>query len=584
MLKNEIKDKVEQSIKQAIEKKELNLGDEYEINLSVETPKKTEFGDFAVNVSRLSKYAKKSPIDIANILKNNLEAKDCEINIVGGFINFKLGKSYLKNIINEIYEKKEEYIKNNLGCGKKVLLEYVSANPTGPFHIGHGRWAAFGSALANVLKASNYNVHQEFYINDAGNQIKNLGNSLYIRLMQEMGEKIDFPYDDEIAIKNYYSGDYLISVAEKFLSENYDTSNKIKLEGLTKENLAILSNYAKKAMFDLQHETLKTFRTHFDEYFSECSLYKSNEVENCVAYLKDKNLIYEQDGALWFKTTQFGDEQDRVIKKQDGSNTYLTSDIAYHINKLKRGYDILINVWGADHHGYIPRIKAAVEAFGYNPDALEVILGQLVNLIINGEQARMGKRSKMITLSDLIDEVGVDATRFWMLMRSCDTTLDFDVNLAKSANDDNPVFYAQYAHARACSILRHAQGEGVDNLKNIKQQFSNEDLNNIFSNVANFNIDVLFDEESGFEAIKKLILKLEEIKSVIYNCAKNRSVYQVCKYLLELGQIFHQFYNTNRVLTDNLEQTKARLILVNAFIIIMRLCLDLIGVAAVQKM
>lgn len=584
MLKNEIKDKVEQSIKQAIEKKELNLGDEYEINLSVETPKKTEFGDFAVNVSRLSKYAKKSPIDIANILKNNLEAKDCEINIVGGFINFKLGKSYLKNIINEIYEKKEEYIKNNLGCGKKVLLEYVSANPTGPFHIGHGRWAAFGSALANVLKASNYNVHQEFYINDAGNQIKNLGNSLYIRLMQEMGEKIDFPYDDEIAIKNYYSGDYLISVAEKFLSENYDTSNKIKSEGLTKENLAILSNYAKKAMFDLQHETLKAFRTHFDEYFSECSLYKSNEVENCVAYLKDKNLIYEQDGALWFKTTQFGDEQDRVIKKQDGSNTYLTSDIAYHINKLKRGYDILINVWGADHHGYIPRIKAAVEAFGYNPDALEVILGQLVNLIINGEQARMGKRSKMITLSDLIDEVGVDATRFWMLMRSCDTTLDFDVNLAKSANDDNPVFYAQYAHARACSILRHAQGEGVDNLKNIKQQFSNEDLNNIFSNVANFNIDVLFDEESGFEVIKKLILKLEEIKSVIYNCAKNRSVYQVCKYLLELGQIFHQFYNTNRVLTDDLEQTKARLILVNAFIIIMRLCLDLIGVAAVQKM
>ena len=584
MLKNEIKDKVEQSIKQAIEKKELNLGDEYEINLSVETPKKTEFGDFAVNVSRLSKYAKKSPIDIANILKNNLEVKDCEINIVGGFINFKLGKSYLKNIINEIYEKKEEYIKNNLGCGKKVLLEYVSANPTGPFHIGHGRWAAFGSALANVLKASNYNVHQEFYINDAGNQIKNLGNSLYIRLMQEMGEKIDFPYDDEIAIKNYYSGDYLISVAEKFLSENYDTSNKIKSEGLTKENLAILSNYAKKAMFDLQHETLKAFRTHFDEYFSECSLYKSNEVENCVAYLKDKNLIYEQDGALWFKTTQFGDEQDRVIKKQDGSNTYLTSDIAYHINKLKRGYDILINVWGADHHGYIPRIKAAVEAFGYNPDALEVILGQLVNLIINGEQARMGKRSKMITLSDLIDEVGVDATRFWMLMRSCDTTLDFDVNLAKSANDDNPVFYAQYAHARACSILRHAQGEGVDNLKNIKQQFSNEDLNNIFSNVANLNIDVLFDEESGFEAIKKLILKLEEIKSVIYNCAKNRSVYQVCKYLLELGQIFHQFYNTNRVLTDDLEQTKARLILVNTFIIIMRLCLDLIGVAAVQKM
>ena len=287
---------------------------------------------------------------------------------------------------------------------------------------------------------------------------------------------------------------------------------------------------------------------------------------------------------MWFKTTQFGDEQDRVIKKQDGSNTYLTSDIAYHINKLKRGYDILINVWGADHHGYIPRIKAAIEAFGYNPNALEVILGQLVNLIIDGEQARMGKRSKMITLSDLIDEVGVDATRFWMLMRSCDTTLDFDVNLAKSANDDNPVFYAQYAHARACSILRHAQGEGIDNTKSLKQQFSKEELNNIFLTVTNFNLDVLFDDESGFEAIKKLVLKLEEIKSVIYNCANNRSVYQVCKYLLELGQTFHQFYNTNRVLTDNVEQTKARLILVNAFIIIMNLGLDVIGVEAPQKM
>ena len=553
----------------------------------IEIPKDKKNGDYSTNVAfLLTKELKSSPINIANdIIKNISDDMIDRIEVANpGFINFYINKDYLLNNINVINDMGKNYGKSDFGKLEKINIEYVSANPTGTLHIGHGRGAVYGDCLSKIMSFAGYDVTREYYINDAGNQIKNLGNSLYIRLMQEMGEKIDFPYDDEIAIKNYYSGDYLISVAEKFLSENYDTSNKIKSEGLTKENLAILSNYAKKAMFDLQHETLKTFRTHFDEYFSECSLYKSNEVENCVAYLKDKNLIYEQDGALWFKTTQFGDEQDRVIKKQDGSNTYLTSDIAYHINKLKRGYDILINVWGADHHGYIPRIKAAVEAFGYNPDALEVILGQLVNLIINGEQARMGKRSKMITLSDLIDEVGVDATRFWMLMRSCDTTLDFDVNLAKSANDDNPVFYAQYAHARACSILRHAQGEGVDNLKNIKQQFSNEDLNNIFSNVANFNIDVLFDEESGFEAIKKLILKLEEIKSVIYNCAKNRSVYQVCKYLLELGQIFHQFYNTNRVLTDDLEQTKARLILVNAFIIIMRLCLDLIGVAAVQKM
>ena len=582
MLKNFIKYIVKTGIEESIKKNELNFGEEYEINLNVETPKKHDLGDFAINISKLSKYARKSPVEIANVIKNNINIEDADVNIVGGFINFKLGKSYLKNILNEIYKEKECYIKNNQGNGKSVLLEYVSANPTGPFHIGHGRWAAFGSALANILKASNYKVHQEFYINDAGNQISNLGKSLYVRLMQIMGENIDFPYDDELEIKNYYTGDYLINVAEKFLSQNFNTANKIKTEGLTKANIDVLSDYAKKAMFDLQHRTLSNFKTYFDEYFSECSLYKSNEVENCVNYLKSKNLIYEENGALWFKTTQFGDEQDRVIKKQDGLNTYLTSDIAYHINKLKRGYDILINVWGADHHGYIPRIKAAIEAFGYNPNALEVILGQLVNLIIDGEQARMGKRSKMITLSDLIDEVGVDATRFWMLMRSCDTTLDFDVNLAKSANDDNPVFYAQYAHARACSILRHAQD--IDDNNKSLQKFSKDELNSIFNDIEHYNLDILFDNEASFEPIKKLILKLEEIKSVIYNCANNRSVYQVCKYLLELGQIFHQFYNTNRVITDNRELTIVRLILVNAFIIIMNLGLNVIGVTAPQKM
>ncbi len=582
MLKNIIKSEVEKSIEKTLKKNELNLGESYEINISVETPKKNEFGDFAVNISKLSKYAKKSPVEIANVIKNNIELSDCEVNIVGGFINFKLGKSYLKNILNEIYKEKENYIKNNQGDGKKVLLEYVSANPTGPFHIGHGRWAAFGSALANILKVSNYKVHQEFYINDAGNQINNLGKSLYIRLMQAMEENIDFPYDDELAIKNYYTGDYLIDVANNFLQEQTNVANEIKKEGITKLNLEILSNYAKKAMFDLQRETLNNFKTYFDEYFSECSLYKSNEVENCVNYLKDKNLIYEEEGALWFKTTQFGDEQNRVIKKQDGSNTYLTSDIAYHINKLKRGYDILINIWGADHHGYIPRIKAAIEAFGYNPNSLEVILGQLVNLIIDGEQARMGKRSKMITLSDLIDEVGVDATRFWMLLRSCDTTLDFDVNLAKSANDDNPVFYVQYAHARACSILRHANGNYE--YKNSAQTFSNEELENIYTDISKYNLDNLFEDELGYESIKRLVLKLEEIKSVIYNCAKNRCVYLLCKYLLELGQVFHQFYNTNRVITDEREYTTLRLILVNAFIIIMNLGLNIIGISAPDKM
>ncbi len=582
MLKNIIKDEVEKGINSALKKNELSFDGQCDIDLAVEIPKKLEFGDFAVNISKLAKYVKKSPFDIANIIKNNISLNDCEVNIVGGFINFKLGTTYLKNIISEIYEKKDGYVNNNQGCGKKVILEYVSANPTGPFHIGHGRWAAFGSALANILKVSGYNVYQEFYINDAGNQINNLGKSLFIRLMQVLGESCDFPYNDENEIKSYYTGEYLVDVAQNFINEKSSLAYQIKNEGLTQKNLSILSNYAKEAMFNIQNNTLEIFRTHFDEFFYETSLYKSNEVENCIKYLKDNSLIYENEGALWFKSTKFGDEQDRVIKKQDGSNTYLTSDIAYHINKLKRGYDILINVWGADHHGYIPRVKAAIEAFGYSPNSLEVILGQLVNLIIDGEQARMGKRSKMITLSDLIDEVGVDATRFWMLMRSCDTTLDFDVNLAKSANDDNPVFYVQYAHARACSILRYALD--IDEVSNKIQIFSKDELCNIFDNLNNCNLDILFEDNLGYESIKKLILKLEEIKSVIYNSAKNRSVYLLCKYLLELSQIFHQFYNTNRVISDNRELTIARLVVVNAFITVMKLGLKLIGVDAPEKM
>ena len=332
MLKNIIKDEVEKGINSALKKNELSFDGQCDIDLAVEIPKKLEFGDFAVNISKLAKYVKKSPFDIANIIKNNISLNDCEVNIVGGFINFKLGTTYLKNIISEIYEKKDGYVNNNQGCGKKVILEYVSANPTGPFHIGHGRWAAFGSALANILKVSGYNVYQEFYINDAGNQINNLGKSLFIRLMQVLGESCDFPYNDENEIKSYYTGEYLVDVAQNFISEKSSLAYQIKNEGLTQKNLSILSNYAKEAMFNIQNNTLEIFRTHFDEFFYETSLYKSNEVENCIKYLKDNSLIYENEGALWFKSTKFGDEQDRVIKKQDDSNTYLTSDIAYHIN------------------------------------------------------------------------------------------------------------------------------------------------------------------------------------------------------------------------------------------------------------
>lgn len=596
MLKNLIKEEVKKAIKKSCDEGKLNLQDlnliEYDV--VVEKPKQFEFGDFAVNISSLAKYAKLPPVKIAEIISSNLAIDDIDINIVAGFINFKIGNTYLENIVKEIIVKDEKYAENSLGQNKKVILEYVSANPTGPFHIGHGRWAAVGSSLANILKLSSYYVFQEFYINDAGNQIRNLGNSLYIRIMQELGNKsVDFP-QDEIEVKNYYTGDYLIEIAKKFVLENSEYVKIILESGLTEDNLKIISDYAKKSLFELQEKTLEQFNVKFDNFFSEQSLHDSLEVEKCIKYLKDTDMLYEKDGAIWFKSSQLGDSQDRVIKKSDGSNTYLTADIAYHLNKLKRGFDILLNIWGADHHGYIPRMKAAISALGYNPDSLEVLLGQLVNLLVDGEQMRMGKRSKMLTLQELIDEVGVDATRFWMVMRSIDTTLDFDVNLAKSNTEDNPVFYVQYAHARGCSILRNAVSQVFDiysedkssELKQNLPKFEPSYLEEVFDKIENLDISNLFDSDKkeSFESTKKIVLKLEDFKNIIYTAALNRSPYLICKYLQELSALFHQFYNINRVLSQDENLTISRLALVKSFIIIMKTGLNLIGVNAVERM
>ena len=461
MLKQFITDIMEKAVKSAI--KNNNLGQmtpDDKFTLNAETPKNEEFGDFAVNVSSFARFAKLPPAVIAQNIAQEIKENDVEVNTVAGFINFKLGKSFLNATIAEILNEKQEFGSNDSGHGEKVLLEYVSANPTGPFHIGHGRWAAMGSALANLLKFAGYDVSQEFYINDAGNQIKNLGKSLHIRVLQELGEKIDFPAD-EIERKSYYPGDYLIPLAKSFVKDEPEFAKSLTKE-LSDEQLKVLSDYARLNMLELQKELLKKFNTHFDTFYSELDLHKSGKVEDCVKKLQEKGLLFEKDGALWFKSSNYGDDQDRVLRKSDGSNTYLTADIAYHFDKFERGFDRLINIWGADHHGYVPRMKASIEALGHNPEKLEVLLGQLVNLVINGEQTRMGKRKNMVTLEDLIDEVGVDATRYWMIIRDINTTLDFDIELAKSNTDENPVFYVQYAHARACSIFRNATSERID--------------------------------------------------------------------------------------------------------------------------
>lgn len=573
MLKDYFLNEVDNAIKKAIDAAKLGqMTSDDKYSLIIEKPKNADFGDFAVNVSSLARSAKIAPPMIAQAIVEFLSKENYSVTVVGGFINFKIEDSLLANAVAEVLAKGENYGKPEGVETEKILLEYVSANPTGPFHIGHGRWAAMGSALANLLKFYGHDVYQEFYINDAGSQIQKLGNSLRIRLQQEKGENVDFP-TDEIERKNYYPGDYLIPVAKKFLELNptVDVDNV---------ELSVLCDFAKKEMEECQKKLLEDFRVHFDNFYSELDLHKSGKVEESYKELMDKGMLYEKEGAMWFKSSEFGDDQDRVIKKADGSNTYLTADIAYHIDKLRRGYDRLINIWGADHHGYVARVKASIEALGYDPNKLEVLLGQLVNLVINGEEVRMGKRKNMVTLDDLIEEVGIDATRYWMEMRNIDMTLDFDIELAKKSTDENPVFYVQYAHARVCSILRNAINDRInpENGETIKAPMSQAELDDL---INNFDKNIILKTA---ESAKSLILKLEEFKSVIKLSAQNRTVYTICRYVQELAAEFHSFYNSNRVICDDVELMKSRLALMVAVKTTLKNALDILAVTAPEKM
>lgn len=576
------KDLILEEVKQAIQKA---YGDVDTSNLRMEIPKNPEFGDFAINVSPLARFAKMAPPMIANKVVGNLSFEG-EAAVTGGFINFKLTQKQLSSIIEKIAEQKENYGSNNIGQNEKVNIEYVSANPTGPFHIGHGRWAAMGSSLADLMKFSGYDVFQEFYINDAGSQITNLGRSLWIRVLQEMGKDVEIPTEGDDA-KGYYPGEYLIPVAQDYLKENKEQAEQFVSDtedfyAPSKDVLDAMSTFSKIKMETIQRELLEGFGVKFDKFFSETSLYQSGAIDKSMASLQDK--LYEKDGATWLKTTEYGDDQDRVLIKADGSYTYLTPDIAYHNDKFSRS-ERLINIWGADHHGYVCRMKAAMSFIGNDSDKLEVLLGQLVNLIVDGQQMRMGKRKKMYTLADLIEEVGVDATRFWMIMRSIDTTLDFDIDLAKSKSDENPVFYVQYAHARACSILRNAVGErfDIESGEKLESFFTQDELDEIKAK-ATPEVALSVDDEKSYISTKALILKLEAFEELILQAAQKRAPYMLCRYAQELAADFHHFYTFSRVLNVEKDLMKSRLSLVFAFKQVLATTLRLLGVSAPQSM
>lgn len=596
MIKQKILENVVISINKNIENNKLGeLKDISSVNLVIEKTRNAEFGDFAVNVSPLARFAKLSPAKIAEVIVADINIKDMDVDFIGGFINFKLGTSWLNNTLEEVIKCGRSYAKNNYGNNEKVLLEYVSANPTGPLHVGHGRWAAVGSAISNLLKFSGYDVYQEFYINDAGNQIDNLGKSLWLRVLQALGEWVKFPETEEEGSKNYYPGLYLIDMAKIYLKYNLEVAEKFAQTypdffNPPPQIVKFMSDYAKAILLQQQKDLLTKFRVDFDNWYSESSIQEAGEVERTIEKLKELGKLYEKENALWFKSSEYGDDQDRVIIKSDGSYTYLTADIAYHYEKFKRGFDRLINIWGADHHGYVPRIKASMDALGYNSNNLEILLGQLVNLIVSGEQVRMGKRKKMLTLEELIDEVGIDATRYWMIMKSIDNTLDFDVELAKSCSDENPVYYVQYAHARASGILRTASSTRFDQdaKETLPPYITKTEMFTMFA-PSKFNKEILealweTQDNKEIEATRTLIIKLELFKDTVINAAKFRAPYQIARYVQELSADFHYFYTFTRVLNVDESVMKARLSLVYSTRQVMANALNILGVFAPEVM
>ncbi|WP_251551746.1 arginine--tRNA ligase [Neobacillus muris] len=547
--------KLKEEIRAAVLKAGLAAEDQIP-DVILEIPKEKAHGDYSTNMAmQLARVAKKAPRMIAEAIIEHFDRSKASIEkmeIAGpGFINVFMNNSYLTDLIPAILEAGEKYGETTVGGGQKIQVEFVSANPTGDLHLGHARGAAVGDSLCNILDKAGYNVSREYYINDAGNQINNLARSVEARYFQALGMEKDMPEDG-------YHGADIVEIGKKLAAEYGDKFVNMPEE----ERFEFFRDYGLKTEMAKLQKDLEDFRVRFDVWFSETSLYKNGQIDEALAALRKTGYIYEQDGATWLRSTDFGDDKDRVLIKQDGSYTYLTPDIAYHKNKLDRGFEKLINIWGADHHGYIPRMKAAIQALGYDREALEVEIIQLVHLYKNGEKMKMSKRTgKAVTMRDLVDEVGLDATRYFFAMRSSDTHLDFDLDLAVSQSNENPVYYAQYAHARICSILRSGEEQGMT-----------ADTNADFSLV-------------GAEKEMDLLKKLGEFPAAVGEAALKRVPHRITNYINELASAFHSFYNAEKVLDpEQPERTKARLALVKTVQISLKNALALIGVSAPEKM
>ena len=554
-MKTAIKIIIHDALEKARQAGELELSPFPEI--VVEKPKDEKMGDFSTNVAMtLARSERKNPKviaeSVARYIKNGSNYLS-QVEIAGpGFINLKMSNEFFLERLKNAVKQGDGFGQTDVGQGTKVMIEFVCANPTGPLHVGHGRGAAVGDALGRILKKAGYDLSTEYYINDVGNQMNFLGRSTWLRYRELLGEAIEFPDD-------HYRGEYIKNIANEIVEQKGDEF----LSKPEEECLPFFRKFAKDNILKGIEKDLAEFRVNFDNWFSEQSLYEDNSVERAIEWLKGKGHIYEKDGAVWLKSSAFNDDKDRVIVKQTGEKTYFCSDIAYHQNKISRGFKRLINLMGADHHGYVPRMEAVLEAMGYDKKTFKILLIQFVSLLRAGEKVSMSTRAgEFETLADVVSEVGVDVARYYFLMRSSDTHLDFDLELAKKETPENPVFYIQYAHARICSIFRAAEEKGV-----------------VWNRSNEVNLAPLVEEEEF--GIIRAVLSFPE---VVEKRARAMEVHRIPHFLLDMVSRFHGYYSRHRVISDDKALTLARLFLLDSIRITIRNGFELMGILAPEKM